>query len=117
MIEVRIGGEVKMCRHNANEACLEGMEVGVWALVEIGEFASEPEVVSAVLILAFLKAVRPISVSLFAKLNAFDFGKRQLWNIYIEADSRLEPFFKKLAKQDIDIMLTCAEIGIWCVIG
>ena len=40
MIEVRIGSEVKMCGYNAYVACLEGMKVGVGALVEIGEFAS-----------------------------------------------------------------------------
>ena len=57
MIEVRIGSEVKMCGHNAHVASLEGMKVGVRALVEVGEFASKPKVVSAVLILAFLKAV------------------------------------------------------------
>jgi hypothetical protein len=46
-----------MCGDNAYIASLEGMKVGVRALVEVGEFTSEPEVVSAILILAFLKAI------------------------------------------------------------
>jgi hypothetical protein len=72
MIEVRIGREVEVCRDNTYVPFFERMEVGVGALVEIGEFACEPKVISAVLVLAFLKTIGPISVCLLANPNTFD---------------------------------------------
>ena len=67
-----VGGEVKMSGHDAHVSFFEGVEVGVGTLVEIGEFASEPEIIAAVLILAFFKAVGPIGMRLFAYANSID---------------------------------------------
>ena len=76
MIEVRIGREVEVRRDDTHITFFERMQVGVGALVEVGEFACEPKVIAAVLVLAFLKAIGPIGVCLLANPNAVDGSKR-----------------------------------------
>ena len=71
-LDVCVGRKIEMGRDNAHVALFQGMEIGIWSLIEVCKFAAQPKICAAILILTSFKAISPIGMCLLCNLDSFD---------------------------------------------